>query len=144
MRYSEDTEILSAEDMEKEVVVSLAGAAAEQLVYGTSYLSSTEDFRKAFLMTHSMITELGVYGLDLLCPDRAVRGEIMISQELVDRICSKRAELINRFSERALALLKENEEGFRAIAEALTDRYSLSKEEIEEIYHSVYKDKQVA
>ena len=144
MRYSEEAEILSADDMEKDVIVSLAGAAAEQLVYGTNYLSSTDDFRKAFFMTHSMITDLGVYGLDLLCPDRAVRGEIMISQELVDRICSKRAELINRFSERALALLKENEEAFHAIAEALTDRYTLSKEEIEEIYNNVCKDKQVA
>ena len=144
MRNTEECEILSAEDMEKDVVVSLAGAAAEQLVYGMSYLSSSEDFRKAFMMIHSMITDLGVYGLDLLCPARALHGEMPVSEDLIGRICAKRTELITRFSEQATTLLKDNEAAFRAIAEALTDRYSLSKEEIEDIYHSVCKDKQVA
>ena len=41
-------------------------------------------------------------------------------------------------------LLEENKTVFLAIAEALCERYSLSKEEIEEIYRDVGKKKNAA
>ncbi len=144
MRYTEENEILSAEDMEKQVTVSLAGAAAEQMIYGTNFLSSSEDFGKAIATVHTMITDMGVYGLDLLWPERTVRREIPVSKETADRICAKRTELIQKFSDRATALLEENKAVFLAIAEALCERYSLSKEEIEDIYSDFHKMKSAA
>ena len=144
MRYTEENEILSAEDMEKQVTVSLAGAAAEQMIYGTNFLSSSEDFGKAIATVHTMITDMGVYGLDLLWPERTVRREIPVSKETADRICAKRTELIQKFSDRATALLEENKAVFLAIAEALCERYSPSKEEIEDIYSDFHKMKSAA
>jgi len=120
-------------DVENRIAVALAGAVAERLVYDTSFLSASDDFAKAFWLAHTLVTKMGAYGPELICPERRYHMDVAFSQELTDRICAKRTELITRSFARAEEIIRKHRLAFDGIVRALLARCSLTKDEMAEI-----------
>lgn len=123
----------SVADAENEVMIALAGTAAEKLVFGTKYLTSENDLDKANNILQHMITRIGGYGYDMVFNIQQQPIGPFIPEYVKEKIFRTKTEILNRLDGQATEIITSNRRWFDAVVNALVDRFTLTKEEILEL-----------
>lgn len=121
------------EELKDQIIIAFGGVAAERIIFQENYLSSEDDYTKAFYLTDTLITQVGAYGVEYIFP--RARG-VAMSQKLENSIGDKRTELLKEFSAKAEELLRNNYSILNKIVRGLIECNSLNKEELIEIMQS--------
>lgn len=141
----EERYIMTKERALEEVRVSLAGRAAEEIVFGKDMVSSgaSNDFDQANAIVNKMITEWGMseeFGL-LVIKDhegqvflgRSVAAENHLSPEMLDKAVSLRRTYLNSLYEEVKNELTVRRADLDKLMEALLARKTLSGGEVKEL-----------
>jgi len=123
------------EDIRRDIVVSMAGLAAEELWYGDTTDGTASDLRSA---THRAARMLGFYGMGedytaFSVIDRTMTGgpiEAILADPDHRRAISR---LLGECKQEATEVLRRNEPAVRALAERLLEKEEVPGEEVEEI-----------
>jgi cell division protease FtsH len=137
----EDRQSYSAEWVRDRIAMALGGRLAEEVVFGQLTTGAADDFKKATQLARSMVTEWGMSSR--LGPLSYVEKEESgflgqtyhkdYSEQTAKEIDDEVRRIINAQYDRAKAVLEEHREKLDAIAEALLERETLGREEIEAI-----------
>ncbi|MGB5809023.1 MAG: ATP-dependent zinc metalloprotease FtsH [Polyangiales bacterium] len=137
----EDKQSYSADWVLDRIAMALGGRLAEELVFEQLTTGAADDFKKATQLARSMVTEWGMS--TALGPLSYVEKEETgflgqsyhkdYSEETAKEIDDEVRRIINTQYDRAKALLEQNREQLDAIAEALLERETLGREELEAI-----------
>ncbi len=129
------------------IVISLGGRAAEEIVLGEISTGAYGDLRFANGVARSMITKYGMSDKlgNLIFGDES--DEVFIgrnfaqahnySEKTASEIDTEVKRLIDEAYDRTLSLLKENINKLHVIAEKLLEKEKIEGDEFEEIYASV-------
>jgi cell division protease FtsH len=137
----EDQLSYSADWIHDRIAMALGGRLAEEAVFNQLTTGAADDFKKATQLARSMVTEWGMS--KALGPLSYVETEETsflgpshhkdYSEETAKEIDDEVRRIINAQYERAKAVIAEHREQLKAIAEALLERETLGREEIEAI-----------
>ncbi|MBW1905072.1 MAG: AAA family ATPase, partial [Deltaproteobacteria bacterium] len=137
----EDQLSYSADWVHDRIAMALGGRLAEEAVFNQLTTGAADDFKKATQLARSMVTEWGMS--KALGPLSYVETEETsflgpshhkdYSEETAKEIDDEVRRIINAQYERAKAVIAEHREQLIAIAEALLERETLGREEIEAI-----------
>ncbi len=137
----EDRQSYSADWVRDRIAMALGGRLAEELVFGQLTTGAADDFKKATQLARSMVTEWGMS--TRLGPLSYVEKEETgflgqsyhkdYSEQTAKEIDDEVRRIINAQYDRAKTVLEGQREKLDAIAEALLERETLGREEIEAI-----------
>jgi len=137
----EDRQSYSAEWVRDRIAMALGGRLAEEIVFGQLTTGAADDFKKATQLARSMVTEWGMSSR--LGPLSYVEKEESgflgqsyhkdYSEQTAKEIDDEVRRIINAQYDRAKAVLEEHRDKLDQIAEALLERETLGREEIEAI-----------
>ena len=139
----EDRQSYSREWVLDRIAMALGGRVAEELVFGQLTTGASDDFRKATQLARSMITEWGMS--DKMGPmaygDREESGFLFgsssrnrdYSESTANEIDVETREVLQSQYNRARSLLAGHREKLDAIAEALLERETLDRDELQAI-----------
>ncbi|MDH3200166.1 MAG: ATP-dependent zinc metalloprotease FtsH [Myxococcales bacterium] len=137
----EDRQSYSAEWIRDRIAMALGGRLAEEVVFGQLTTGAADDFKKATQLARSMVTEWGMS--TRLGPLSYVEKEETgflgqsyhkdYSEETAKEIDDEVRRIINAQYDRAKIVLEGHREKLDAIAEALLERETLGRDEIEAI-----------
>jgi cell division protease FtsH len=140
----EDRQSYSREWVTERISMALGGRIAEEVVFGQLTTGAADDFRKATQLARSMVTEWGMsdnlgpltYGekedASFLPFGPGMRNNDY-SEQTAREIDQEVRRIIQEQYARAKKLLLENREKLDTIAEALLERETLDREELEAI-----------
>ena len=138
---SEERLSYSAAWVRDRIAMALGGRIAEEIVFGQLTTGASDDFKKATQLARSMVTEWGMS--EKLGPLAYVEKEDSgflgsnhhkdYSEETAKEIDDEVRTIIREQYTRARALLEENRDKLERIAEALLERETLDREEIEAV-----------
>ena len=121
----------SVSEVEREVAVAMAGAAAEKLILGELHLGCTDDYEKA--SRHLMhLIGIGAYGFDMILVGATVRADVT-SAGTLEKVAAKRCEMLTRMDALATEIIQANRAWYDRIVDALVERCALTREEMEEL-----------
>ncbi len=137
----EDRQSYSAEWVRDRIAMALGGRIAEEIVFGQLTTGAADDFKKATQLARSMVTEWGMSGKlgPLAYVEREETGFLGASyhkdysEETAKEIDDEVRGIINTQYARAHKLLDENRGKLDRLAEALLERETLDREEIEAV-----------
>ena len=137
----EDRLSYSADWVRDRSAMALGGRLAEEEVFGQLTTGAADDFKKATQLARSMVTEWGMSTTlgPLSYAETEEAGFLSpshhkdYSEETAKEIDDEVRRIINAQYERAKAVIAEHREQLNAIAEALLERETLGREEIEAI-----------
>ncbi len=137
----EDRQSYSAKKIRDRIAMALGGRLAEEVVFGQLTTGAADDFKKATQLARSMVTEWGMS--ERLGPLSYVEKEESgflgpsyhkdYSEQTAKKIDNEIKRIISEQYDRAKQMLLENRDKLDAIAEALLERETLDREEIEAI-----------
>ena len=137
----EDRQSYSAEWIRDRIAMALGGRLAEEVVFGQLTTGASDDFKKATQLARSMVTEWGMS--TSLGPLSYVEKEETgflgqsyhkdYSEETAKEIDDEVRRIIHTQYERAKVVIEAHRAELDAIAEALLERETLGREEIEAI-----------
>jgi cell division protease FtsH len=137
----EDQQSYSADWVCDRIAMALAGRLAEEIVFNQLTTGAADDFKKATQLARSMVTEWGMS--TRLGPLSYVEKEETgflgqsyhkeYSEQTAKEIDDEVRRIINAQYDRAKTVLEENREKLDAFAEALLERETLGRDEIEAI-----------
>jgi len=137
----EDRLSYSADWVLDRIAMALGGRLAEEVVFGQLTTGAADDFKKATQLARSMVTEWGMSAS--LGPLSYVEKEESgflgqsyhkdYSEETAKEIDDEVRSIINAQYDRAKRIVEEHRRELDAIAEALLERETLGREEIEAI-----------
>lgn len=137
----EDRLSYSAEWVRDRIAMALGGRLAEEAVFGQLTTGAADDFKKATQLARSMVTEWGMS--EALGPlsyaekeESGFLGQSYhkdYSEETAKEIDDEVRQIISEQYARAKVIIAEHREQLDAIAEALLERETLGREEIEAI-----------
>jgi len=124
-----------------EIVVLMAGRAAEEVNFNTQTTGASNDIEKATSMARNMVSmygmseKFGMMGLESL-QNRYLDGRTVAnySEQTGSAIDEEVRKILDDCYKKAVDLLKENEEKMKEIAEYLFSKETLTGEEFMEIY----------
>ncbi|MBK7150882.1 MAG: ATP-dependent zinc metalloprotease FtsH [Sandaracinaceae bacterium] len=138
---SEERLSYSAAWVRDRIAMALGGRIAEEIVFGQLTTGASDDFKKATQLARSMVTEWGMS--EKLGPLAYVEKEDSgflgsnhhkdYSEETAKEIDDEVRTIIREQYARARSLLEANRDKLEAIAEALLERETLDREEIEAV-----------
>lgn len=131
--YEEDV-CQSIEMTENNIIASLSGCAAEEIILHERYISSAQDFKNARKNLNFLVWGIGAYGIEFAGLFEKTAAKYGISQKLLgqgDDIC---CEKFKEFYSRSLQIIKENKHLVELIAHALIDKSTMSRDEIVSLY----------
>ncbi len=138
---SEERLSYSAAWVRDRIAMALGGRIAEELKFGQLTTGASDDFKKATQLARSMVTEWGMS--EKLGPLAYVEKEDSgflgsnhhkdYSEETAKEIDDEVRTIIREQYARARSLLEANRDKLEAIAEALLERETLDREEIEAV-----------
>ncbi len=143
----EDSNYVTKNQLIENIVISLGGRAAEEIVLGEISTGAYGDLRFANGVARSMITKYGMSDKlgNLIFGDES--DEVFIgrnfaqahnySEKTASEIDTEVKRLIDEAYDRTLSLLKENINKLHVIAEKLLEKEKIEGDEFEEIYASV-------
>ena len=131
--------------MLQEIVVSLGGRAAEEMIFGDITTGASQDIKQATAYAKSMVTKFGMsdelglvsYGEDsdevFVGRDfnRSSRG---YGEEVATKIDMEVKRIIDECYARAKAILKEHESVLEASAQLLLEKEKITREEFEALF----------
>ncbi|MFW6051573.1 MAG: ATP-dependent zinc metalloprotease FtsH [Myxococcota bacterium] len=140
----EDRQSYSSEWVTERIAMALGGRIAEEIVFGQLTTGAADDFRKATQLARSMVTEWGMsdrlgplaYGEkqeNMFLPFGPQGTTKDYSEQTAREIDQEVRRIIQKEYERAKKLLNENRDKLDRIAEALLERETLDRAELEAI-----------
>ncbi len=139
----EDRYLRSKKELLDEITVTLAGRAAEELVFGEVTTGAYNDLERVTELARRMVCEFGMS--ERLGPVTLGRkaGPIFLgrdivedrnySEEIASQIDQEVRQIVETCYERAKTLLQENRAALDAIAQRLLEKETLDGEELDEI-----------
>ena len=137
---SEDRLSMSATEIRDQLVVLLAGRAAERLIYDETTVGAENDLERATSMARRMVTHWGMsskvgpvsYKTSEEDPflGREIHQQRMFSEHTQELIDSEVGQILRQADERALQLLKERRHELDTLRTNLLEREELSENEI--------------
>ena len=115
---------------ENEVIRSLGGKAATEIIYGTFDLGCEEDLHKAFGLATTFVDNYCAYGFDAF-----ERGKS--SQYLLESKDRKVDKEMDRYYRKSKQIIAENRGFFDAMVQELLKEKTLTKKQIRSIRESV-------
>lgn len=134
MNIPKDRFYLNKKELISRIKISLAGRGAEELIFGKDYITTgaSNDIEKAssdlreFLLKYGMDEELGLINIATL-----TKQEDFMDAKWLE----KSQEYMKQFYEETKAVLKENENLLRDIAEALLEKETLNEKELASFFN---------
>ncbi|GLI67631.1 hypothetical protein VaNZ11_011879 [Volvox africanus] len=131
----EDEFSINRQQMLARIRVCMGGTVAEELVFGSDQVSSgaTDDLRQATSMARHMVTECGMstaIGPVYVAANDERHGGTRISEATRQRVDAEVAAMLGDAKEAVRALLADRMQDLTALAEALLDRETLTRDEI--------------
>ena len=141
MNLPEDDRYLQAKaKFEDDIAGTLAGRAAEQLVFGDITTGSSSDLEKATKLARSMVTQYGMSEVlgprtfgqkeELVFLGREISEQRDYSEEVARQIDAEVKKIIDKAYERALAVLLDNRDKLDILARTLIERETVDGEEL--------------
>jgi cell division protease FtsH len=132
---TEDRYLLTKEELTDTMTVALAGRAAEQIVFGRVTNGAANDLEKVTEIARAMVFE---YGMSDTVSSRTMRADNYALSEETKRLRdNEQALLTDSAYETALRLLEKHRAALDRVAQALLDKETLVREEIEQILSDV-------
>ncbi|MBA3332922.1 MAG: hypothetical protein H0U30_02930, partial [Actinobacteria bacterium] len=117
------------------MMVFLAGRAAEQVVFGRITNGAANDLERVTHIARSMVFE---YGMSEIAPSRTMRADNYALSEETKRLRdSEQARLTDQAYDEALRLLLKHRTPLDRVAEALLERETLDRAELEALLSDV-------
>ena len=137
----EEKQLESKVELLEEIVICLAGRAAEELKFDSVTTGASNDIEKATSIARTMVTMYGMSDKFGMVQLEGVTGEYLDRRRVLN--CSSETEtlvdaevknMIKESYEKALSLLKDNVSTLDAIAEVLIEKENLSGQEFMELF----------
>jgi len=131
----------SKDEMLEDIVAALAGRAAEEVKFNTKTTGASNDIEKATSMARSMVSmygmseKFGMMGLESI-QNRYLDGRavLQVSDQTGAELDQEVRNIIEDCYQKAVELLKQNEEKMNEIAEFLFNKETITGEEFMELY----------
>lgn len=140
----EEKYLMSQIEMEEELVIMLAGRAAESIVFDSVTTGAANDIERATAMARAMVTQYGMsekFGLMSLesVEDRYLSGHTVLNcgQETATEIDKEVMQILKSSYDKAIALLKDNRECLDKIADFLIEKETITGKEFMHIFRQV-------
>lgn len=137
----EEKQLETKKELEEEIVICLAGRAAEELKFDSVTTGASNDIEKATNIARTMITMYGMSDKFGMVQLEGVTGEYLdrrrvlnCSAETETKVDTEVKNIIKESYEKAYKLLKKNVSTLDAIAEVLIEKENLSGKEFMELY----------
>lgn len=144
----EEKQLETKKEMEEEIVICLAGRAAEELKFDSVTNGASNDIEKATNIARTMITMYGMSEKFGMVQLEGITGEYLdrrrvlnCSSETETKVDSEVKSIIKASYEKAYKLLKKNVSTLDAIAEVLIEKENLSGKEFVELFEANSKTK---
>ena len=132
---AEDRYLHTREEFVDLMMVFLAGRAAEQVVFGRITNGASNDLERVTHIARSMVFE---YGMSEIAPSRTMRADNYALSEETKRLRdSEQARLTDQAYDEALRLLLKHRAPLDRVAEALLERETLDRAELEALLSDV-------
>ena len=137
----EEKQLESKVELQEEIVICLAGRAAEELKFDSVTTGASNDIEKATNIARTMVTMYGMSDRFGMVQLEGITGEYLDRRRVLN--CSSETEtlvdaevknMIKESYEKALALLKDNMSTLEAIAQVLIEKENLSGQEFMELF----------
>ena len=140
----EEKYLMSQIEMEEELVIMLAGRAAESIVFDSVTTGAANDIERATAMARAMVTQYGMsekFGLMSLesVEDRYLSGHTVLNcgQETATEIDKEVMQILKSSYHKAITLLKDNRECLDKIADFLIEKETITGKEFMHIFRQV-------
>ena len=140
----EEKYLMSQIQMEEELVIMLAGRAAEKIVFNSVTTGAANDIERATAMARAMVTQYGMsekFGLMALenVQNRYLSGHTVLNcgQETATEIDNEVMRILKNAYEQAITLLEANRECLDKIADFLIEKETITGKEFMEIFRAV-------
>ncbi len=130
IQLHDNEEILTTEDIEDLIAVSLAGRVAEREIIGNISVGASSDLEKAVIHARKLIVNHVGYGYDCV----AAITDMEISYELMYEIEKNIAKLLSEQDVRVKNLITQHKEVVLKMAEMLKEKNVLDHQEILRIF----------
>lgn len=144
----EEKQLETKKELEEEIIICLAGRAAEELKFDSVTTGASNDIEKATNIARTMITMYGMSEKFGMVQLESVTGEYLdhrrvlnCSAETETKVDTEVKNIIKASYEKAYKLLKKNVNTLDAIAEVLIEKENLSGKEFMELYEKNQKVK---
>ncbi|MGN0436576.1 MAG: ATP-dependent zinc metalloprotease FtsH [Wujia sp.] len=144
----EEKQLETKKELEEEIVICLAGRAAEELKFDSITTGASNDIEKATNIARTMITMYGMSEKFGMVQLEGITGEYLdrrrvlnCSAETETKVDTEVKNIIKDSYEKAYKLLKKNVDTLDAIAEVLIEKENLSGKEFMELYEKHQKIK---
>lgn len=136
----DERQITTKEQMFHEMVATLGGRAAEQIIFGQISTGALNDLEKVSKQAHAMVM---YYGLDETIGNVSYYDSTgqqdygftkPFSEKTAEKIDNEVSKLIESAYQEALRILKENKEGLTRLAEKLIDKEVIFTEDLITIF----------
>lgn len=137
----EEKQLESKVELQEEIIICLAGRAAEELKFDSITTGASNDIEKATNIARTMITMYGMSDKFGMVQLEGITGEYLDRRRVLN--CSSETEtlvdaevknMIKESYEKALLLLKNNMSTLEAIAEVLIEKEKLTGQEFMELF----------
>ena len=151
MQVPEEEKYLnSKKELEAMLVVSLAGRAAEELVFDTVTTGAANDIEQATRVARAMVTQYGMserFGLMGLATQESQylsgRAVLNCGEATAAAIDEEVMHMLKAAYEEAKRLLSENRKAMDLIADFLIEKETITGKEFMEIFHKVQNGEEV-
>jgi len=132
--------IMTKEELECKITGLLGGRASEKLFLGETTTGASDDFKKATRIARSMVTKYGMSDLGPMQLEEESEGVFLgrdynktknFSDQVALEIDKAVRKIIEDCYDKAVKILKENEDLVHLLADALVEHETLTKEQIE-------------
>ena len=132
--------IMTKEELECQITGLLGGRASEKLFLGETTTGASDDFKKATRIARSMVTKYGMSDLGPMQLEEESEGVFLgrdynktknFSDQVALEIDKAVRKIIEDCYDKAVRILKENEDLVHLLADALVEHETLTKEQIE-------------
>jgi cell division protease FtsH len=145
----EEKYLMSKDEITEQIVVLLAGRAAEELVFNEITTGASNDIERATQLARQMVTmygmseKFGMMGLESI-QNRYLDGKPVqnCSNETSGEIDREVLNILNKCYDKAKSLLKDNMEALGKISSYLLQKETIMGEEFMEILNSIPKQEQ--
>ncbi|MBO6114437.1 MAG: ATP-dependent zinc metalloprotease FtsH [Lachnospiraceae bacterium] len=137
----EEKQLETKKELEEEIIITLAGRAAEELKFDSITTGASNDIEKATNVARTMITMYGMSEKFGMVQLEGITGEYLdrrrvlnCSAETETKVDNEVKNMIKASYEKALKLLKKNMSTLDAIAKVLMEKENLSGKEFVELF----------
>lgn len=137
----EEKQLQNKQELEEEIVICLAGRAAEEIKFNSVTTGAANDIEKATNVARTMVTMYGMSEKFGMVQLEGITGEYLdrrrvlnCSSETETKIDTEVKNMIKAAYEKACALLRDNVDTLEAIAKVLIEKENLSGKEFMELF----------